>query len=895
MRVYQNYHRHSHYTNTRISDSVVSNKEYAVRAVELGQSILSTCEHGWQGNYAECYDIAKENGLKMLFASEAYWVKDRLEKDNTNCHIFLAAKNENGRQALNDALSEANISGFYGRPRLDLDLISSLPSNDIWCTSACVAGWLYEDADELWKKIAEHFGKNFFLEVQYHETDKQAELNNRILQLSKSWNVPIIMGCDSHYIKKDSGQNRTDFLVSKGITYPEEEGWYMDMPDGDTAYERFVKQGVLNGYQIEEAISNTNVFADVEEYCSPIFNEDIKMPSIYPEWSQEQKDEEYKRLVWSGWESYKRDVDESLHEKYEGEISKEIQTVIDTHMADYFIDNYHIIKRGKENGGWLTKTGRGCFTGDSMIHTTNGLKLLRDVAVGDYVFDQYGNPQRVLNKFEYNIDEELIELSHPFSFGKNFQLQCTLDHKILVFRDGHQQWVQAKDVTTNDYVVTPTIHLEDRSESVIDLNVYNKFGYEFDDDFIYEENSYRQNEYKFSPTDVAKHTGWGKSIIEKVANGVYKPGKKTGTLFEDILSYTEFKTIDDYAKYIKEKRTTKLKRFIPNDELTNTFIGMMYGDGCASEGKTRFSLYVRKSNHKNDINRRCFLDMMERLGLSVSEFEQKTDLVELVSSSNIVSNWIKTEMFVSKKMSKKTFNNKFLFQSYANRKAVANGLTLTDGSTADGRRDCFDNTSLSIINAYKLLQMSFGNLTSVTYRAPHRDPRRYLCSESYKVRSYDRDKTHTKADAEVIFDDNYAYVKVSSVTNIGKVKTKVYDIEVENTHSYVLGNIVVHNSAVSFITNKLLGFTEVDRVSASIKMFPERFMSTTRILESHSLPDVDYNVASAEPFAKAQQEVLGEDHAYPMIAYGTMLTSAALVSHLAFYLHQFLHQTYTDL
>lgn len=359
MHTYQNYHRHSCYTNPRISDSVASNEDYAKRAVELGQSILSSCEHGWQGNYAECYELAKKYGLKMLFASEAYWVKDRTEKDNTNCHIFLAAKNESGRQALNDVLSEANITGFYSRPRIDIELLLSLPPSDVWCTSACVAGWLYEDAELLWKQIADHFGKNFFLEVQYHNTDKQAELNSRILKLSKQWNVPIIMGCDSHYIHAKDAQTRTDFLVSKGITYPEEEGWYMDMPDGDTAYQRFAQQGVLSHEEIIEAISNTNIFLDVEEYDSPVFNTEIKMPSMYPEWTQEQKDEEYKRLIREGWKAYRNEVPAERHGEYIEEIQKEIQTVIDTHMADYFIDNYHIIKQGIANGGWLTKTGRG--------------------------------------------------------------------------------------------------------------------------------------------------------------------------------------------------------------------------------------------------------------------------------------------------------------------------------------------------------------------------------------------------------------------------------------------------------------------------------------------------------------------------------------------------------
>lgn len=52
-------------------------------------------------------------------------------------------------------------------------------------------------------------------------------------------------------------------------------------------------------------------------------------------------------------------------------------------------------------------------------------------------------------------------------------------------------------------------------------------------------------------------------------------------------------------------------------------------------------------------------------------------------------------------------------------------------------------------------------------------------------------------------------------------------------------------------------------------------MSTTRILESRTLPDIDMNEAPTEPFVRAQAEVLGQEHSYPMIAYGTFKTSAA--------------------
>lgn len=359
MKVFQNYHRHAMYTNVRISDSAVTPKDYAERAKALGHGILSSAEHGWQGNYFETVRLAKEYGLKPLIGAEAYWVKDRTEKDRTNCHIFLGAKNERGRQALNDVLSEANLTGFYGQPRLDVPLLLSLPKDDLIVTTACIAYWRYENIEEITAMLAKHFGKNFFLEVQYHNTESQRELNKRILRLHNELKIPLIMGCDSHYIGADQGQTRTDFLVSKGLTYPDEEGWFLDYPDGDTAYERFANQCVLSHNEINDAMDNTGVFLEVEEYDSPIFNTEIKMPSLFPTLSQEEKNEKYKSLVWSGWEEYKTQVPEDKWALYESEIEKEIKTVEDTKMADYFIDNYHIIRKGKENGGWLTKSGRG--------------------------------------------------------------------------------------------------------------------------------------------------------------------------------------------------------------------------------------------------------------------------------------------------------------------------------------------------------------------------------------------------------------------------------------------------------------------------------------------------------------------------------------------------------
>lgn len=82
-------------------------------------------------------------------------------------------------------------------------------------------------------------------------------------------------------------------------------------------------------------------------------------------------------------------------------------------------------------------------------------------------------------------------------------------------------------------------------------------------------------------------------------------------------------------------------------------------------------------------------------------------------------------------------------------------------------------------------------------------------------------------------------------------------------------------SSVGYLTNTLCGFSKVDRFKSAIKIYPERFISTTRILESKSLPDIDINVGTPEIFEEAQKRVLGERHVAPMIAFGTFKKKSA--------------------
>lgn len=394
--IYQNYHKHTMYSNLRVADSAATYQDYVDRIKELGQTVLTSCEHGFQGHHILVNDIAKANGLKFVLVAEAYWVKDRFEKDRSNCHIILAAKNENGRQCINEILADAVETGFYAQPRIDRELILSLPPKDVLVTTACIAFWRYEDVDDFVLELKEHFKDNFYLEVQYHETDEQRKLNRHILDLHYAHNIPLIMGCDSHFVYLEEASERDNYLESKGVVYEDEEGWYMDMPTGDEAYNRFARQGVLNHDEIMEAIENTNVFLTFEDYQSPIYDTEIKMPTIYPELTQEEKDEKLVNLIWDKWGEEKIKIDQNRWDEYESEIQKELDTIIITKHADYFLLNYEIIREGIRRGGKITLTGRGSAV-SFYVNKLLGFTTVDRIAAPVKMFpERFMSPTRVL-------------------------------------------------------------------------------------------------------------------------------------------------------------------------------------------------------------------------------------------------------------------------------------------------------------------------------------------------------------------------------------------------------------------------------------------------------------------------------------------------------------------
>lgn len=385
----QNYHKHTHYSNlyTPFLDSHIGYQAYADRAKELGQRVLCSLEHGWQSNHPKVWQCAKDNDLKFVFGTEAYYVRDRHTDDKPG-HLVVLAKNRNGFLQINKMLTEANKTGFYYYPRIDLELLKQLNPSDVYVTSACVAGWgrvnkedqsviWHENVDDTMTQLYEHFQSNFRLEVQCHDTIWQKEINLKCLEMSRKYKIPLVVGLDSHYIYEKQKQERQYLRESSGIHMSDEDhefadGVFEDYPDEETVRERLRKQGVLNAAEIDQAIKQSDEILEFEDLS---YDKSRKLISYPKGMTQEERNQLLEKRVWKSWDSYKKTVPTDQYSKYENGVRDELHTITSTNTSSYFLFDSDMIALGQKKGGVLTPTGRGS-AGGMFLNTLLGLSTL---------------------------------------------------------------------------------------------------------------------------------------------------------------------------------------------------------------------------------------------------------------------------------------------------------------------------------------------------------------------------------------------------------------------------------------------------------------------------------------------------------------------------------------
>ena len=114
------------------------------RVKELGQTAVALTDHGVMYGCIDFYKAAKAAGIKPIIGCEVYVAPRRMTDkvhglDQESYHLVLLCENRKGYENLCYMVSEAFLQGFYGKPRIDLELLEQHHEGLI-ALSACLGG-----------------------------------------------------------------------------------------------------------------------------------------------------------------------------------------------------------------------------------------------------------------------------------------------------------------------------------------------------------------------------------------------------------------------------------------------------------------------------------------------------------------------------------------------------------------------------------------------------------------------------------------------------------------------------------------------------------------------------------------------------------------------------------
>ena len=136
-------HLHVH-TEYSLLDGACRIDSIMDRVKELGQSAVAITDHGVMYGCIDFYKAAKAAGVKPIIGCEVYVARRRMEDkvhgmDRDPYHLVLLCKNRTGYENLCLLVSAGFQKGFYGKPRVDLELLKKHHEGLI-ALSACLAG-----------------------------------------------------------------------------------------------------------------------------------------------------------------------------------------------------------------------------------------------------------------------------------------------------------------------------------------------------------------------------------------------------------------------------------------------------------------------------------------------------------------------------------------------------------------------------------------------------------------------------------------------------------------------------------------------------------------------------------------------------------------------------------
>jgi len=387
-------HCHSEYS---LLDGANRIDDLIRRAQEFEQPALAITDHGNLHAAWEFQEKAAKAHLKPIIGMEAYVAPgDRAHRTRATAgeknyfHLVLLARDLQGYKNLVKLTSLAYTEGFYGKPRVDRELLAKY-NEGLIVSSACMAGevaqhlledrWAEAKAAAEW--YADVFKDRYYLEVQAHEAGEQRKLNEQVFKLAKELSLPVVATNDAHFLKADDHAAH-DVLLCIGLKKDRLDADRMRYDRG--LYFKSAPEIAAHFKGHPEVLTNTLAVADQVDVK---FGKKYHVPS-FPLPEGVKTENEY--LVRLSEEGARKRYGDPLPKEVDERLKYELDVITSTGYAGYFLITADFIKAARDRG-IPVGPGRGSAAGSLVAYAlwiTNVCPLKFDL-----LFERFLNPERV--------------------------------------------------------------------------------------------------------------------------------------------------------------------------------------------------------------------------------------------------------------------------------------------------------------------------------------------------------------------------------------------------------------------------------------------------------------------------------------------------------------------
>ncbi len=400
-------HLHVH-TEYSLLDGALRLGDLLERAREFRLPALAVTDHGAMFGTVEFYKAAQKAGIKPIIGCEVYVAPgDRREKrqdphGETNYHLVLLARNQEGYRNLCRLVTAGWTEGFYYKPRIDKEILRA-HSGGLIGLSACLKGELakavlrhdLEGARRVAEEYVSILGEgNYYLELMDNGIEEQGRVNDVLLDLGRRLGIPVVATNDCHYLDRaDAKSHEVLVCIQTGKTLDDPNRMRMST---DAFYFKSPQEMAEAFAHCPEAVEAT---VEIAERC----NVELELGRAHlPEYTVEgggDLAEALERMARQGLEQRLRDrtyrdpaEEAEVRRRYVERLEAELRTIRDMGFPGYFLIVQDFINWARRNGVPVGP-GRGSAAG-SLVAYALGITNIDPIPYG-LLFERFLNPERV--------------------------------------------------------------------------------------------------------------------------------------------------------------------------------------------------------------------------------------------------------------------------------------------------------------------------------------------------------------------------------------------------------------------------------------------------------------------------------------------------------------------